>query len=215
MNLGLSPKLSYKGIFMNDATKKKVIQSVMIVIAAGLNIWGILSLLQTIGTKVGLNYIDKIPNIIGRYALVIVTMSAGIMLMSTAAGTFKGKVKNVFSIVVCAYSTVMTIPLFVSFVLMIPQAAGANMPEFLSEMVGAICEAFQDIAGQSGQYIIYVLGIIMSIIFLAVPIISTYCTVKEIDLMAIVKARLLAKKASAQQTDLQEPPVSDSEDKAE
>lgn len=180
---------------MNEVTKKKIIQSVMITIAAGLNIWGILSLLQTIGTKVGLNYIDKIPNIIGRYALVIVTMAAGIMLMSTAAGTFKGKVKNVFSITVCAYSTVMTIPLLLSFILMIPVAAGSQLPQFLNDMVGAICDAFEALVGQGGQYVIYVLGILMSIIFLAVPILSTYCTVKEIDLLAIIKARLIEKKA--------------------
>lgn len=179
---------------MNDATKKKVVQAVMITVAAALNVWGILSLLQTIGTKVGLDYIDKIPNIIGRYALVIVTMSLGIMLMSAAAGSFNGKVKNVFSIVVCAYSTVMTIPLFVSFVLMIPVAADVELPQFLSEMVGAICQAFKDLVGESGQYVIYVLGILMSIIFLAVPIFSTYCTVKDIDVVAIVKARMAQKK---------------------
>lgn len=178
---------------MNEVTKKKIIQSVMITVAAALNVWGILSLLQTIGTKVGLGYIDKIPNIIGRYALVIVTMACGIMLMSTAAGTFNGKVKTVFSITVCAYSTLMTIPLLLSFILMIPVAAGSQLPQFLNDMVGAICDAFKAMAGNGGQYVIYVLGILMSIIFLAVPILSTYCTVKDIDLFKIIKARLAAK----------------------
>ena len=37
----------------------------------------------------------------------------------------------------------------------------------------------------------------MSVIFLAVPIFSTYCTVNDIDLIAIIKARLAEKKASA------------------
>ena len=197
--IDLKDMLSFlcKGKFMNEVTKKKIIQSVMITVSAGLNIWGILSLLQTIGTKVGLGYIDKIPNIIGRYALVIITMAAGIMLMSYAAGTFNGKVKTVFSIAVCAYSTVMTIPLLLSFILMIPVAAGASLPAFLNDMVGAICDAFKSLAGQSGQYVIYVLGILMSVIFLAVPIFSTYCTVNDIDLIAIIKARLAEKKASA------------------
>lgn len=175
---------------MENIRKKRILQAVLIAVASIFILWGILSLLQTIGTKVGLDYIDKIPNIIGRYALVIITMAIGIMTMSYAAGTFEGKVKTIFSISVCAFSTIMTLPLFLSFVLMIPVASGAKLPAFLNDMVGAICDAFLALAGKSGQYVIYVLGIIMSIIFLAVPIISTYCTVKNIDLIAYIKSKL-------------------------
>lgn len=189
---------------MENTTKKRILQAVLITVSAGIIIWGLLTLLQTLGTNVGLNYIDKIQNIIGKYAIVIITMAVGIMTMSYAAGTFKGKVKTVFSISVCAFSTIMTIPLFVCFVLMIPVAAGAKLPAFLNDMVGAICQAFLALAGNGGQYVIYVLGILMSIIFLAVPIISTYCTVKDIDLFALIKSKLNAKKDKDSSSDINE-----------
>ena len=136
---------------MQKETRKKLIQAVMIVVAAGLNIWGILSLLQTLGTDVGLKYFEAFPNLVLNYVVVIATMACGIMLMSAAAGTFKGKVKNVFSIAVCAYSTVMTVPLLLAFILMIPVAAGASMPEFLDSMVGDIVIAFQIFLGEGGH----------------------------------------------------------------
>lgn len=175
---------------MDQVAKKKLVQSVMIIVAAGLNVWGILSLLQTLGTDVGLSYFNSFPNLVLNYVVVIATMACGIMLMSAAAGTFAGRVKNVFSIVVCAYSTVMTIPLFAAFVLMIPVAAGASLPEFLDSMVGDIVIAFQAFLGTGGvQYLIYCLGIVMSVIFIAVPILSTYFTVKEIDLIKLLKTK--------------------------
>ncbi len=176
--------------------KKKWLQAAMIVVAAGLNVWGLLSLAQTTGADVGLRYLDRIGNLIGRYVIVVVTMAAGIMLMSYAAGTFRGKVRNVFSIAVCVYSTILTIPLFLAFVLCMPIAAGATLPGFLDGMVRDVCVALQAIFGTGGvQYLIYVLGCIMGAIFLAVPILSTYCTVKDIDLLARVKSAFQRKKA--------------------
>ena len=176
---------------MTAENKKKLIQAVMITVAAGLNVWGLLTLAQTTGVNVGLTYISNIPNLIARYVIVVITMAAGIMLMSAAAGTFKGKVKNVFSIAVCTYSTILTIPLFLAFILCIPIAAGATFPAFIDEMVRDICYSFQDIFGKGWlQYLIYVLGTIMGAIFLAVPILSTYFTVKDIDLIALIKSKL-------------------------
>lgn len=176
---------------MTAENKKKIMQAVMITVAAGLNVWGLLTLAQTTGADVGLTYISNIPNLIARYVIVVITMAAGIMLMSAAAGTFKGKVKNVFSIALCAYSTILTIPLFFAFILCIPIAAGATFPAFIDEMVRDICYSFQDIFGKGWlQYLIYVLGTIMGAIFLAVPILSTYFTVKDIDLIALIKSKL-------------------------
>ena len=176
---------------MTEENKKKCMQAIMIIVAAGLNVWGLLTLAQTTGVNVGLTYISNIPNLIARYVIVVITMAAGIMLMSAAAGTFNGKVKNVFSIAVCTYSTILTIPLFLAFILCIPIAAGSTFPAFIDEMVRDICYSFQDIFGKGWlQYLIYVLGTIMGAIFLAVPILSTYFTVKDIDLIALIKSKL-------------------------
>ncbi|MDE7328560.1 MAG: hypothetical protein K2N57_02275 [Clostridia bacterium] len=166
---------------MTEQSKLKIKQAVMIIVAAIFIVLGILSIIQATGSNAGLAYLSKIPNVILKYAVVIITNAIGIMLMSAAAGTFKGKVKDVFAIAVCVYSTIMTIPLLLAFVLMIPSAAGASLPAFLDDMVGEIAVAFELIF-KGAQYLIYVLGILMSAIFLAVPILSTYCTVKEITL---------------------------------
>ncbi len=176
--------------------KKKILQSVMIIVAALFIVLGILSVVQATGSDVGLTYISKISNMILRYVVVIVTNAIGIMLMSYAAGTFEGKLKNIFSIAVCAYSTLMTIPLFMAFILMFPVGAGATLPAFLDDMVRDIVVAFQQLVGGDGwQYVIYTLGTLMGAVFLAFPIFSTYCTVKDIDVIAIVKVKLTSKKS--------------------
>lgn len=175
-----------------EENKKKIIkQSVMIAVAAVFIILGILSIVQAAGGEAGIIYIKAIPNIILKYVVVIVTNAIGIMLMSAAAGTFEGKVKNIFSITVCVYSTIMTVPLFLAFILMFPVGAGSTLPDFLDGMVREIVVAFQDLIGNNGwQYVIYTLGTIMGAIFLAVPILSTYCTVKDIDLIKVIKEKL-------------------------
>lgn len=71
---------------------------------------------------------------------------------------------------------------------MFPAAAGASLPAFLNDMVGEIVVAFQKIFKGGWQYLIYTLGTLMGIIFLAVPIVSTYCTVKEITLPQLLKS---------------------------
>ena len=177
---------------MEESKKKIIKQSVMIAVAAVFIILGILSIVQATGSNAGLGYISAIPNVILKYAVVIITNAIGIMLMSTAAGTFEGKVKNIFSITVCAYSTVMTVPLLLAFILMFPVGAGSTLPAFLDDMVREIVVAFQKLVGGNNgwQYVIYVLGVIMSLIFLAFPILTTYCTVKEIDLIKVIKEKL-------------------------
>ncbi len=189
------------GGVMTENKKTAIKQAVMISVAALFIILGILSIIQATGSNAGLTYISKIGNVILRYVAVIVTNAIGIMLMSAAAGTFKGKVKNIFSITVCAYSTVMTVPLCLAFVLMFPAAAGASLPAFLNDMVGEIVVAFAKIFKGGWQYLIYFLGTLMGIVFLAVPILSTYCTVKEITLKELldkIKKKDIAKEVENQ-----------------
>ena len=77
--------------------KKKILQSVMIIVAALFIVLGILSVVQATGSDVGLTYISKISNMILRYVVVIVTNAIGIMLMSYAAGTCEGKLNTYVS----------------------------------------------------------------------------------------------------------------------
>ena len=170
---------------MDKLQRKKVAQGVILAISVALNIWGLLSLLQTIGNDVGLNYLNGLRLLV-RYVVVVITMASGIMLLSYFAGTLKGKAKNILSIAVCTYSTILTRPLFLTFICCFAVASGHPVP-----MVNEICYELQDIFHPEGvQYLIFFLGSVMGIIFLAVPILSTYCTVKDIDLVKVILTKI-------------------------
>ena len=79
--------------------------------------------------------------------------------------------------------------------------SGASLPAFLNDMVGEIVVAFAKIFKGGWQYLIYFLGTLMGIVFLAVPILSTYCTVKEITLKELlnkIKKKDIAKEVENQ-----------------
>lgn len=175
--------------------KKRILQGVLLTVGIIFNIWGILTLIQTAGhdagISVGLTYMDGIPHIIHKYVIVVIMMMIGILSLSNWAAQLEGKRKNVLSIVFCAYSTILTIPLFLTFVLCFFVASGV----FSWDMVDMICFDLIDIFGTPGAYYtIFALGTLMGAVFLAVPIISTYCTVKNIDLLGIILTKLKIKK---------------------
>lgn len=180
--------------------KKRVIQGVLLAVGIAFNIWGLLTLVQTAGhdagISVGLTYLDKIPHIIHKYVIVVITMMIGILSLSNWAAQLSGKKRNVLSIIFCAYSTVLTIPLFLTFILCFFRAGG--ILDF--DMVNMIADDMMDIFKTPGAYYtIFVLGSLMGAVFLAVPILSTYCTVKNIDLIKVILAKIKGKKAAPAQ----------------
>ena len=196
--------------------KKRILQGVLLAVGIVFNIWGILTLIQTAGhdagISVGLTYMDGIPHIIHKYVIVVILMMIGILSLSNWAAQLTGKKRNVLSIVFCAYSTILTIPLFLTFVLCFFVACGV----FSWDMVDMICLDLMDIFGTPGAYYtIFTLGTLMGAVFLAVPIISTYCTVKNIDLLGVILTKLKLKKPTenkdSQNSDTQ--PSADQDDK--
>ncbi len=196
--------------------KKRILQGVLLAVGIVFNIWGILTLVQTAGhdagISVGLTYMDGIPHIIHKYVIVVILMMIGILSLSNWAAQLTGKKRNVLSIVFCAYSTILTIPLFLTFVLCFFVAGGV----FSWDMVDMICLDLMDIFGTPGAYYtIFTLGTLMGAVFLAVPIISTYCTVKNIDLLSVILTKLKLKKPTenkdSQNSDTQ--PSADQDDK--
>ena len=166
--------------------KKRIIQGILLCVGIAFNIWGLLTLVQTAGhdagISVGLTYMDNIPHIIHKYVIVVILMMIGILSLSNWAAQLTGKKRTVLSIAFCAYSTILTIPLFLTFVLCFFRAGG--LLDF--DMVNMIADDMMDIFGTPGAYYtIFVLGTLMGAVFLAVPIISTYCTVKNIDMLGI------------------------------
>ena len=188
--------------------KKRVLQGVLLTVGIVFNIWGLLTLVQTAGHDAGLNvgltYIDKIPHIIHKYVIVVITMMIGILSLSNWAAQLTGKKRNVLSIIFCAYSTILTIPLFLTFILCFFRAGG--ILDFA--IVTMICDGLTDIFKTPGAYYtIFVLGSLMGAVFLVVPILSTYCTVKNIDLLKVILSKIKKEKKVE--------PSNDSEEKAE
>lgn len=180
-------------------TKKLKIQLSLFVVAILFNIWGILSILQVgIGINVGLTYLDKIKDfhIILCYVIIVITMAIGIMGASINAGQLDNiKVLKGLTIGITTYSTVLTIPLLLAFVCFVVYPTnvdlavyGSGLGEFIDGMFGTIAKDLGTIFGpkewggfgSKGLLItMYILGIIMSIAFLAVPIISAVQAIKN------------------------------------
>ena len=155
--------------------KKKVLQVIAFSVAILFNVFGIMSLL-TISKIAPIGFLGFYNNVrlLIRYVILIIIMSIGIMTFSTTAGTLSGKAKNILSIGVTTYSTVLTLPLLATFILCFFAMNNPTMP-----FAGEICVEFMDIfKSTTVQYLIFSAGIVLSVIFLAVPILSCVQTVK-------------------------------------
>lgn len=190
-------------------SKKLKIQLCIFGISILLNIWGIMSILQTgMGVNVGLAYLDKIKayHIILNYVIIVITMAIGIMSASINAGQLDNKkwMKGL-TIGVTAYSTILTIPLLLAFICFAAYnmnvdiaAYGTGLGEFLDGMFGLIAHDLGTIFGPAefGGFgskgllmLVYILGILMSIIFLAFPIFSAWLQIKGMTIGDLFKKK--------------------------
>ncbi|MEG1536445.1 MAG: hypothetical protein RR416_05710 [Clostridia bacterium] len=155
---------------------KKILRWFILAFSIIMNVWGILSLLYTTGlVKVGfLSYLEPLRLIL-KYVVVVITMALGIMSFTTLfANMFQPKTRNILAIAGTAYSTILTIPLFLTFIGCFFAINGIEVP-----LAGDIARELQDIFKTTGmQYVIFTLGTIMGAVFLAVPILMTVLTVK-------------------------------------
>lgn len=155
---------------------KKIMQTLMFVLSIALNVFGIMSLLHVSGAiNIGfLSFYNDSMRLIVRYVIIVAAMAVGIMVFNVFAGTFRNKLKKGLSIGCCVYSTVLTVPLLLTFVGCFFTVNGVKLP-----MVGEIAVELQDIfKNTTVQYVIFAAGVLMSIIFLVVPIIMCRMTVR-------------------------------------
>lgn len=152
-------------------------QIVLLCISVFCNIYGILTILYLNGLNTGLTYMDKIDNMLFQYLVVIAFMAPGIMLFGTFATTFTGKTKKILAITNCVYSTVLTIPLFLTMALGFAVINGVTIP-MVSDIDVDIIKLFPPVAL---QYIFFILGTIVGAVFLAEPIIACYLTTHDIE----------------------------------
>lgn len=162
---------------MANTMKFSVKQIVLLLISVFCNIYGLLTIMQVNGLPIGLNYMDSIGNLLFKYLVVLCFMMPGIMLFGIFATTFQGKVKNILSITNCVYSTILTVPLFLTMVLGFAVINGSNVP-MVGELGLDIMKLFPSAAA---QYIFFILGTILSIVFLAEPIIGCYLTTHDVE----------------------------------
>lgn len=152
-------------------------QIILFAVSVLFNIYGLLTILYLNGLNTGLKYMDNIGNMLFKYLVVISFMMPGILLFGIFAQTFVGKLKKILVVVNCTYSTILTIPLFLTMALGFAVIQGVNIP-MVSDICLDIIKLFPAVAL---QYIFFSLGTLVGIIFLAEPIIACYLTVKDIE----------------------------------
>ena len=148
--------------------KLSVKQIILLCVSVICNIIGLMTILQINGANMGMPYINKISNMLFQYFIVLTFMPIGIMTFRTFATTLEGKVKHTLALINCIYSTVLTIPLFLSMIICFVILGGTSIP-----LMDAFVADFALLSPSlGGQIAFYIFVLILSIVFLAEPIIA-------------------------------------------
>lgn len=160
---------------------KTRLQLGLLILSVAIIIFGLMLVLTASKMLPIFTWLYGIPNMVVQYIVVIVTMSAGIMLFSNVAASIANKKRrDALTLFITIFSTVLTLPLVYVFIALFPAASGKFDPVLGESMVKDISLAFQQIfTAKSVQYIIYSLGIIMSIVFLGFPLLTGVLTLKD------------------------------------
>lgn len=167
-----------------DLSKKQKIQTGLISLSVAFIILGILFLVNAIQEDPANGFFKafcNIQNVLAKYIIVIVTMSCGIMLFSNVALTIESqKLRNNMTIGITVFAFILTVPLVYVFIAMFPyQASGAMGPVGGFMGVNRIAAGFMAWFGNGGLlWVVYVFMLILSIVFLAVPLITGVLAVK-------------------------------------
>lgn len=133
---------------------------------------------------------SRIDNVLAKYIVVILTMSAGIMLFSNVALNFPNrKLRNGLTIGITAFAFVLTLPLVYVFIAILPLAAKATttgMPAFEELFVvdqvmrtDNILKGFMAwFGGGAFLWVVLVFMLLLSILFLLEPLCAGICVTK-------------------------------------
>jgi len=117
----------------------------------------------------------NISNLLGKYIIVIVTMATGIMMFSNVALQFEDKkLRNGLTIGITTFSTILTVPLVYVFVaIFVYHSKGVMGPVGKIMAVNRIEEGFIAWFGNGTfLWVIYAFMLVLSIIFITVPLVS-------------------------------------------
>ncbi len=156
-----------RGFEMKKLTKLQLGLLVGAVAIIGLGIVFLLSAMQI------LPLFGAITNALGRYLIVIGTMSCGIMLFSNVALTIEdGKLRNGLTLGITIFAFVLTLPLVYVFIAIFP--ANEGIMGFVGReimMLDTIVAGFHGWFGNGAfVYVVYAFMLVVSIVFLLEPL---------------------------------------------
>ena len=122
-----------------------------------------------------------INNLLAKYIIVILTMATGIMLFSNVSLQWEDKkLRNGFTIGITTFSTILTVPLVYVFIAIFAyHGTGAMGPVGKIMALNRIEEGFIAWFGNGAfLWVVYVFMLILSIVFITVPLVSGVLAVK-------------------------------------
>lgn len=118
---------------------------------------------------------NYMPSLLFKYVIVIITMATGIMMFSNVALQIEDKkLRNGLTIGITTFSTILTVPLVYVFIAIFPyHAKGVMGPVGELMAIHRIDESFMRWF-QDGPFLwaVYVFMLILSIVFITVPLVS-------------------------------------------
>ncbi len=162
-------------------SKKNKILVALACVSGCLIILGILFLVNAMGVATFFKAFSAISNVLAKYIVVIVTMACGIMLMSNVCSRIDNdQLRKGSTIAITTFSTVLTVPLVYVFIAVFPATINGTVGPVgeimaLDQIVLGFIEWFGDGAF---LYVVYAFMLILSLVFIAVPLFMGVLTVK-------------------------------------
>lgn len=172
-----------------NVSKKQIALLALSVIIIALGLVFLVSAMQI------LPLFNAITNALGRYIIVIATMSCGIMLFSNVALTIEdNKLRNGLTLGITIFAFVLTLPLVYVFIAIFP--ANVGIMGFVGRkimMLDTIVAGFHAWFGNGAfVYVVYAFMLVLSIVFLLEPLAVGILALKGKALYLFEKGKPLA-----------------------
>lgn len=172
-----------------NVSKKQIALLALSVIIIALGLVFLVSAMQIIPL------FNAITNALGRYIIVIATMSCGIMLFSNVALTIEdNKLRNGLTLGITIFAFVLTLPLVYVFIAIFP--ANVGIMGFVGReimMLDTIVAGFHAWFGNGAfVYVVYAFMLVLSIVFLLEPLAVGILALKGKALYLFEKGKPLA-----------------------
>lgn len=167
-------------IIKGEVRMRKIIDFLILIISLAGTAFGITSLLTVAGIYDIIPFYKTFDHILIGYVIVVASMAIGIMSFNLFAARRKRPAKTILSLGITTYSTILTIPLVLTFVFCLMAKCKVDLPAELTKFILPIYLDFMLIFKSDwSQYLVFAGGIVMGLIFIIVPIIMCRKTLKK------------------------------------